>query len=103
MNAYSLGPFIATIAYIPLLIIIISSRPWQSRQLLFFIFLVSAMSWSFVDFLYRGDYFPGFNDSLFKLVIILFSIMVVQFQCFASSFYPKGQNRWLLFAYLSLI
>jgi hypothetical protein len=103
MNAYALAPFIATVAYIPLLIITISNRPWQRRQLLFFIFLVCAMLWSLVDFLYRGNYFPEFNDNLFKTVVILFTVMVVQFQCFTSSFYPKGQSRWLPFAYLSLI
>ena len=103
MNAYAIAPLVAAIVYIPLLLTTIGSRPWPRRNVLFGIFLLSAMSWSFLDFLYRANYFPGINDSLFKCVVIAFSIMVVQFHHFATSFYAQGQKKWLLFAYGSLV
>src|SRR3989304_6945243 len=103
MNVYALAPLVATIAYIPLLIPTASSRPWQKRHILFFLFLLAAMSWSLVIYLYRSNLFPDAGSALFKLSIVLFSVMAVQFHCFASSFYPKGQKRWLSFAYLTII
>ena len=103
MNAYSLAPLIATIAYIPLLIITAGSRPWQRRHMLFILFLISAMVWSFVVFLFRGNLLPEYNSFLFKLSMMLFAITAVQLHCFTSSFYPQGQGRWLPFAYISLL
>ncbi len=99
MNAYTIAPLVAVIAYIPLLVMAAVSRPWQKRNTLFIIFLVSAVLWSLVDLLYRSNYFPGYNEYFFKFVVILFSLMVVQFHFFLSSFYPHGQKRWLIFAY----
>jgi len=103
MNGYALAPLIATIAFIPLLIFIASSRPWQRRHVLFFLFLISAIAWSFVVYLFRSNLIPDMGSFLFKFSVILFAITVVQFHCFTSSFYCQGQGRWLPFAYLSLI
>ena len=103
MNAYAIAPLIATIAYIPLLLTALYSRPWQRRQLLFVLFLISAMLWSLLDYLYRGNIFPEMGETLFKLVIISFFLMTVQFHCFATSFYPHGQKRWIPHVYISLL
>lgn len=102
MNVYALLPLAATIAYVPLLVTAASTRPWQQRQTLFVLFLVPAMVWSFLDILFRGNFFPRYNLLLFELIIIVFSAMAVQFHCFLSSFNPPGQSRWLPLAYGSL-
>ncbi|OGO00940.1 MAG: hypothetical protein A2Y58_02220 [Chloroflexi bacterium RBG_13_51_52] len=60
------------------------------------------MLWSLLDYLYRGNYFPEMGETLFKLVIIGFFLMTVQFHCFATSFYPHGQRRWIPHVYISL-
>ncbi len=103
MNVYAIAPLIATIAYIPLLLTILSSRPWQRRQILFVIFLISAMLWSLLDYIFRGNFFPGMADTIFKLVIISFFLMTVQFHYFGTSFYPRGQKRWIPHVYISLL
>ncbi len=102
MNIYALLPLVATIAYVLLLVTIVGSRPWQRRHTLFILFLIPAMLWSLTNYLFRGNFFTEYNQLLFKLVIILFSVMVVQFHCFTSSFYAQVQRRWLPFAYVSL-
>jgi diguanylate cyclase (GGDEF)-like protein len=103
MNVYGIAPLIAAVAYIPLLFTTASSRPWQKRHTLFILFLIAAMSWSFVVYLYRSNLFPGVGSQLFKSAVILFSLMVVQFHCFISSYYSPGKSRWLPFAYIILI
>jgi diguanylate cyclase (GGDEF)-like protein/putative nucleotidyltransferase with HDIG domain len=103
MNLYTLFPLIATFAYIPLLATTASSRPWQKRHLLFILFLVSAMLWSGVDYIFRSQFFLQQAPLLFKFIIIAYALMAVQFHCFTSSFFAPGQRRWLPFAYVSLI
>ena len=102
MNIYALFPLIATIAYIPLLVTTISSRPWQRRYTLFILFLIPAMMWSLTDIFLRTNSFPQYNLLLFKIIVITYTWMAVQFHCFLSSFYAPGQGRWLPFAYASL-
>jgi len=53
--------------------------------------------------LYRSNLFPGSAQFLFRIAFVVFSIMVVQFHCFTSSFFPQGQGRWLPFAYITLL
>jgi len=102
MNIYALFPLIATIAYIPLLVINISNRPWQRQNTLFILFLIPAMTWSLVDYLSRSGFFPQYNLLSFRVVIIMVMWMAVQLHCFMSSFFAPGQRRWLPFAYGSL-
>lgn len=102
MNIYAFFPLIATIAYIPLLVSTVRSRPWQRQHKLFTVFLTAAMMWSLTDYFFRGNFFPQHNFLLFKIIVIVFTLVVVQFQCFASSFYPLGRGRWLPVAYGSL-
>ncbi len=102
MNVYALFPLIATIAYIPLVAMALSTRPWQRRHILFVVFLVSALLWSLGDYLFRSIFFPLHSVLLFETTVILYSVFAVQFHCFTSSFFPPRQGRWLPFAYISL-
>jgi diguanylate cyclase (GGDEF)-like protein len=102
MNAHAIAPFIATLAYIPLLITTISSRPWHKRHLLFVLFLAAAMLWSFDDYLERAFIFRDHGPILWKFTVILFSFTAVQFHAFMSSYYPEGEKRWLVFSYVSM-
>ncbi len=103
MNIYALFPLIATIAYIPLLLTTASSRPWQRRHTLFILFLATAMLWSLLDYFFRGNIFPQHSIIVWKATLISIPLMVVQFHCFTSSFFPRRQGRWLPFAYGSLV
>jgi diguanylate cyclase (GGDEF)-like protein len=102
MNIYALFPLIATIIYIPLLIMAASSRPWQRRHTLFILFLVSAMMWSLTDVFLRSSLLPQYKLLLLKILLIIVTWMAVQFHCFISSFFAPGEKRWLPFAYGSL-
>ncbi|MBI4303377.1 MAG: diguanylate cyclase [Chloroflexi bacterium] len=102
MNIYSTFPLIATIAYMVLLGTMFNSRPWQSRHKLFALFLVAAMSWSLVDYLFRSDFFPQDRLLLLQITLVMFGGMAVQFHVFSSSFFAPGESRWLVFAYISL-
>ena len=102
MNIYALIPLTATIAYIPLLITTIGSRPWQKRHKLFILFLLSAMVWSITDIFLRSNLFPNYNTLLLKAIVITYTWMTLQFYCFASSFFPQGTGRWLPLVYASL-
>jgi diguanylate cyclase (GGDEF)-like protein/putative nucleotidyltransferase with HDIG domain len=103
MNIYVLFPLIATIAYIPLLVMTISSRPWQKQHKLFILFLVPAMIFGSTDVLLRGNFFPQYNLLLLKLVFITYTLVAVQFYYFISSFFAPGEGRWLPLAYASLV
>ncbi len=103
MNIYALFPLSAVIAYIPLFITTVGSRPWQKRHKLFILFLVAAMSWSTTDIFLRSNFFPQYNRAFLELVLITYTWTAVQFYVFISSFYASGQGRWLYLAYTSLI
>jgi len=102
MNVYVLFPLVAVIAYIPLFITTISSRPWQKRHKLFVLLLIAAMMWSLTSVFLRSNVFPQYNDLLLKFILITYTWTAVQFYCFASSFFAPGQGRWLPFAYATL-
>lgn len=102
MNIYVVLPLIATIAYIPLLVTTASNRPWQRRHTLFMLFLIPAILWSLTDVFFRGNFFPQYEHLLFKVILIVYSVMGVQLHLFLSSFYAQGHRRWLPFAYISL-
>ncbi len=103
MNIYSIFPLIAVIAYIPLLITTASTRPWQKRHTLFFLFLISAMLWSLFDYIFRSHLLVQHSELLFKLIVIFYTLMAIRFHCFVSSFFAPGQGRWIPFAYASLL
>jgi diguanylate cyclase (GGDEF)-like protein len=103
MNIYAFIPLIAAIAYIPLLITTVSARPWRRQHKLFFGFLIAAFLYSFIDILFRGNFFPQYSYLLLQIIIFLFVLMAVQLHCFTSFFFPTDKGRWLPFAYSSLV
>jgi diguanylate cyclase (GGDEF)-like protein/putative nucleotidyltransferase with HDIG domain len=103
MNIFAFIPLVATIAYIPLLFMTTSNRPWQKQHRLFIAFLIAAISWSLTDYVYRSDLLPDHNDILIRIVIVAASFMGVQFHTFVSFYFPPNKNRWLVLAYSSLI
>jgi diguanylate cyclase (GGDEF)-like protein len=102
MNIYAYIPLVACVAYIPLLYKTINARPWQRQHKLFFLFLLAAIIWSLTDFLFRSDFLPQFRYIWLRIIVILYSLMAVQFHVFTSSFFPTEKGRWLPFAYGSL-
>ena len=86
MNTYSTIPLIATVAYIPLLIILITNRPWQEQHKLFAWFLAAVMFWSLGDFFFRGDFFMQDKLLLAKVAMCVFVWAGVQLHYFVSSF-----------------
>ncbi len=102
MTIYALFPLAAIIAYIPLLVTTINSRPWQGRQKLFLAFLISAIMWSLTDVFLRSNLFPQYNYLYLQLILVFFSLTAIQFHVFASSFYAPGEGRWLPLAYAAL-
>ncbi len=89
MNIHALIPLIATIAYIPLIVILLSNRPWQRQQRLFFLVLIPAMMWSLTDVFFRSSFFMEYETKLVlvKAVICLVIVMVVQFHYFLCCFF----------------
>jgi hypothetical protein len=103
MSIFAFIPLVATVAYIPLLFITASNRPWQRQHKLFFIFLISAIAWSLTDYIYRSNLLEEHNATLIRIVIVSACWMGVQFHIFVSSYFPPNKNRWLLLGYASLI
>lgn len=102
MNVYALFPLIAIIAYIPLLLTVANSRPWQRRHTLFVLFLIPAMLWSLADYFWRSFTFPEHSLLLGRIIVVLYVLMAAQFHCFVSTFYAPGQGRWLALPYAAL-
>ena len=104
MNIHALIPLIATIAYIPLIVILLSNRPWQRQQRLFFLFLIPAMMWSLTDIFFRSDFFMEHEVKLVlvKAVICLVILTVVQFHYFLCSFF-RPQRVKIPVAYVFVI
>lgn len=103
MNIYAFIPLVAAIAYIPLLLTTLGSRPWRRRHKLFFIFLLSAFLYSLVDIIFRGNYFPQQSYYLVQVIIFIFAWMAVQLHVFTSFFFPPDKSRWLVYAYSILV
>ena len=87
MNTHCLIPLIATIAYIPLFIVLIFNRPWQRQHKLFAWFLAAAMLWSLTDFLFRSDFLMQDKLLLAKVTLCFFVWGAVQLHYFLFSFY----------------
>ncbi len=102
MDVQVLIPLIATIAYIPLFVILLSNRPWQQRHSLFLLFLIPTMLWSFSGFFFRSDFLMPYKLFLFKIGICLFMWMLVQLHYFIRSFYQSERIKIPL-AYLFLV
>ena len=102
MNIYALFPLIATIAFIPLIATTVFTRPRLLQHKLFIGFLVPSMLWSLADYFWRGNIFPGHSLLLSRFVLIILSVMLVNFYIFISSFFARSEGRWLLVAWATL-
>ena len=93
MTVNALIPLIATIAYIPLFILLVSNRPWQQRHWLFLLFLIPAVLWSFVTFL-SIEVLPTQNKQPeVGIVICVAILMLVQFHYLVRSFYQSERIK----------
>jgi len=102
MNVQVVVPLIATIAYIPLVVILLSNRPWQRRHRLFLLFLIPTILWSLSIVLFRGDFLMPYKLLLSKMGICLVIWMLVQLHYFIGSFYQSERIKIPL-AYIFLI
>lgn len=102
MNVHSIIPLLAGIAFIPLLVILITNRPWHRQHILFASYLVPAMLWSIADFSLRSDYLMQYKTILFRIVICIFILMVVQFYYFVRYYFYKSTGKGLIFGYILL-
>jgi len=102
MNIETIIPLIATIAYIPLFIILLSNRPWNRKRKFFFLFLIAAAFWSFSSFLHRSNLGIQNKELEVKIVICIAIWIVVQLHYFVYSFYHYERIKapW---AYLFLV
>ena len=93
MNVHSLIPLVATIAYIPLFVILLSNRPWQLRHKLFLLFLIPAILWSLSDIFFRSDFFMPYKLLLVRVVICISIWMLIQLHYFIYSFYQSDRIK----------
>jgi hypothetical protein len=98
MNVQVFIPLGAAIAYIPLFVILISNRPWDRKERLFFLFLVSTFIWSFGDIFFRGSFLIEYKLVIGKVILCIVIWMLVQFHYFLRSFH-ESQPIKIPFAY----
>lgn len=102
MTISSIIPLVAALAYIPLLFILITNRPWNKQHKLFAVYLAAAMLWSLSTFLLRTNYLSSHTLLIFKLTICFFILLIVQYMSFLKNyFYGKGGR--LLYAGYALL
>jgi len=95
-------PLIAVLVYVPLFVILLTNRPWDRRQRLFFAFLITAAVWSLTTFLSRSGLLIQDRVLEAKIIFGLFVLMLVQFHYFISSFY-RSEGVRLPLAYLFVL
>jgi diguanylate cyclase (GGDEF)-like protein len=100
---YSIIPLAAILAYLPLLVTTITIRPLKRTRVLFTIFLIAAITWSLVDYVFRANLFPEYSFLLLKLILVSYAWMTAQFHVFVSSFFPPGIRRWRGLAWVMLV
>ncbi len=86
MNTYALIPLIATIAYIPLFVILLTNLPWDRKQKFFFLFLIPAMLWSLTSFLFRSDFLMPHKLLIVQAILCTLIWMLIQFHYFLCIF-----------------
>lgn len=100
MNIEAAIPFVAFVAYLPLLGILLANRPWQRRHKLFLLYLIPAIVWSVSDFFARGFFVQ--SEPLLNVVLCAGIWMGTAFYCFFASFYQTREWRAFL-AYIWVI
>jgi hypothetical protein len=89
MNIGTLVSLLATIAYIPLLILLSTNRPWQRRQNLFAAFLAGMMIWSLGTFLFRSDFFMDEKLLLAKVTLSFLALSIAPLHYFLRIYYEN--------------
>ena len=102
MNSHALVPLIATIAYIPLLVILLANRPWDRKQRFFFLFLIPVILWSLGDLFFRSDFLMQDKILIAEVVLCIMIWMLIQFHYFLSSYY-QPQRIKIPLAYIFLV
>jgi diguanylate cyclase (GGDEF)-like protein len=102
MNTNALIPLAAAIAFIPVLVVLIFNRPWQSRHKILFLYLISAILWSFTDFVGRSDFLANYKLLLVKAVLLVGMWMGIQY-VFIIRYFSKAQHLKLPFIYFLLV
>ena len=96
MDADFIIPLIATIAFVPLFVILLTNRPWQPKHRLFLLFLIPTLLWSLIITLFRydgSDFLTGNKLHLIRIGICLLVWMLVQLHYFIRSFYQTERVR----------
>jgi diguanylate cyclase (GGDEF)-like protein len=93
MNAQVLIPLIATVMYIPLFVILLSDRPWETKQRSFFFFLIPAILWSLVACLGYSGLFARGMDFAVQFGICTAIWLLVQLHYFIRSFYQTERIK----------
>jgi diguanylate cyclase (GGDEF)-like protein len=96
MNAHSLVPLIAFLAYMPLFIIILANRPWQRQKKVFAMFLLAMMVWSFGDFIFRSDFLITEKVYVAKATLCVLALGLVQLHYFLRTYYETEPPRFPL-------
>lgn len=102
MNTHVVIPFIASVAYLGLIALLVANRPWGARQKLFVAFVTVAFFYSFFDLFARSGYFMDQKRLLAQIVICMGIWTVVQFHYFIRPYFSRKPVRVPL-AYLYLV
>ena len=102
MNTHVVIPFIASLAYLGLLGVLLANRRWELQQRLFVAFIVVAFLYSFTDLFVRGDYLMDHKQLLAQIGICVAIWTVVQYHYFIRLFFSDRPVR-IPFAYLFLV
>ncbi|MBN2463612.1 MAG: hypothetical protein JXB43_08470, partial [Dehalococcoidia bacterium] len=102
MNTYALVPLVATIAFIPLFVVLAFNRPWRIQHKFLFWYLLAAILWSFTDFLFRSYFFPEYKLVLVK-VVLWFSLWMVIQLVFVVRYFSETQLFKFPFIYVFLL
>ncbi len=101
MNTHAIIPLAAAIAFIPLFIVLIFNRPWQSRHKILFLYLLAAILWSFTDFLFRSNFLIDYKLLLLKVGLWIGLWMGIQF-IFVIRYFSQAKHLRLPFIYILL-
>jgi len=93
MNTSTLIPLIAALAYIPLLVILLSNEPRQRQQKFFLLFLIAALLWSISEIFARSYFFLQSKLLLSQIVMFIGLWMMVQYHYFLRSLYETRRLK----------
>ena len=102
MNTHVVIPVFASIAYLPLVSLLLANRPWERRQRLFVAFIIPAFFWSLTDSFARSNYFLDQKNLWAQIVICVAIWAVVQYHYYVLAYFRREAPR-IYFAYGFLI